>query len=44
MSNEGVVNVQAKCPSGRMTVLAKAEGALPDQEVKAEMIIEITGK
>ena len=44
ISNEGVVNVQAKCPSGRMTVLAKAEGALPDQEVKAEIIIEITGK
>ena len=31
------------CPEGKVTIAAAAEGAMPDQEVRAEIELEIVG-
>lgn len=43
VSREGAVTVKKNCPEGKVTIAAAAEGAMPDQEVRAEIELEIVG-
>ena len=43
VSREGAVTVKKNCPAGKVTIAAAAEGAMPDQEVRAEIELEIVG-
>lgn len=43
VSREGAVTVKKNCPEGKVTIAAAAEGAMPDQEVRAEIELKIVG-
>lgn len=44
VSREGNVSIKGNCPDGRVTIVATAEGSLPETEVSAEIKLEIVGK
>ncbi|MBQ8093802.1 MAG: Ig-like domain-containing protein [Clostridia bacterium] len=44
IDKEGNLSVKNDCPSGEITVIAIAEGSLPEEEVTGELVLTIVGK